>query len=177
MKSNVYLAFGQIGGVPVMKVGKANDLKRREKQLRIDVEFSLACVSEGDALVFEDRLREHAFSLGASSFRGYDWFYYDDNVYEALKAILIEFGSDESVLKLEREVAQYQLRYHQMKVESLEAQVEQLQEEKRFLQQQKDAEVERILRESSQREGALREQIGELKAMLRMYRERDDGNQ
>lgn len=65
----------------------------------------------------------------------------------------------------------------QARVESLEAQVEQLQEEKRFLQQQKDTEVERILRESSQREGELREQIGELKAMLRMYRERDDGNQ
>lgn len=59
-------------------------------------------------------------------------------------------------------------------VEALEAQVEQLQEEKRLLQSQKDKEIERVLRESAQREGELREHIGELKAMLRMYKDRED---
>jgi DNA-binding transcriptional MerR regulator len=56
--------------------------------------------------------------------------------------------------------------------------MESLRGEYRQFQQQHNAEVERLMREKEteavRREGELREQIGELKAMLRMYKERDD---
>lgn len=73
MISNVYLAFGIVGETQVMKIGKANVMSRREKQIKLSIEMSIECENESSAFAVESRFRSLARELGAESFSGIDW--------------------------------------------------------------------------------------------------------
>lgn len=55
MTSNAYIATD---GETVMKVGKANIVKQREKQIAIPMTFRIACLDEAVAFRVESRLRQ-----------------------------------------------------------------------------------------------------------------------
>ena len=55
MPSNAYIASDR---EKLMKVGKANDTKRREKQINLPINVTLACLDEATAYRVEDQLRQ-----------------------------------------------------------------------------------------------------------------------
>jgi DNA anti-recombination protein RmuC len=187
MPSNAYVATD---GENVMKVGKANDVKRRERELAVPITFTIACLNEAAAFQVEKQLRDFVIRRGGIQYQGtIDWFKFDTQIYRMLCEFAANINSPSVVEKdLDEEIEElrtcyYQLLIHELTVENqrlreelnqLKESVRQLEEAKRASSQQYSAEMEQILKESARREGDLREQIGELKGMLRFYQERGD---
>lgn len=92
--SNVYLAFGLLNDQPVMKIGKANDVLQRQRQIGIGIEMSCACDSEKEAFQLETKLRRLMRSLGAERVATrMDWHVFDATIYERVKEMFTdEFG-------------------------------------------------------------------------------------
>jgi seryl-tRNA synthetase len=136
MLSNVYIARGERDGVAVMKVGKANNLRHRQKAIGITIEMSIPQSDEAAAFELENELRFFVACQWGKRLPGKnDWFYFDPKIYTALCVRVVELGGEaigdseiaallteysESVtLKVEEndedaEIAALQERYHRL---------------------------------------------------------------
>lgn len=82
MSSNAYIASDR---EKLMKVGKANDTKRREKQINLPINVTLACLDEATAFRVEDQLRQFIVERGGIKHAStLDWFAYDPQIYTML---------------------------------------------------------------------------------------------
>jgi hypothetical protein len=82
MTSNAYIATD---GEKLMKVGKANNPKRREKQINLPINITLACLDEATAFRVEDQLRQFIVERGGIKHAStLDWFAYDPQIYTML---------------------------------------------------------------------------------------------
>ena len=82
MSSNAYIASDR---EKPMKVGKANDTKRREKQINLPINVTLACLDEATAFQVEDQLRQFIVERGGIKHAStLDWFAYDPQIYTML---------------------------------------------------------------------------------------------
>jgi hypothetical protein len=82
MTSNAYIASDR---EKLMKVGKANDTKRREKQINLPINITLACLDEATAFRVEDQLRQFIVERGGIKHAStLDWFAYDPQIYTML---------------------------------------------------------------------------------------------
>lgn len=84
MTSNAYIATD---GEKMMKVGKANNIKKREQQIGLPITISMRCPDEEVAILIETELRRIVVEMGGTRhpFR-VDWFEYDNNIYLMLVA-------------------------------------------------------------------------------------------
>src|SRR5574337_2075862 len=88
MTSNAYIATD---GEMVMKVGKANDVKRREKQIAVPIKYTIACLDEAAAYRVENQLRDFVIKRGGIRHQGtIDWFKFDAQIY----GMLCEFAAN-----------------------------------------------------------------------------------
>lgn len=79
MSSNAYLATD---GEKLMKVGKANNPKRREKQIDLTITLTVACLDEMSAYRIEDQLRQFIAERGGIKHAStVDWFAFDPQIY------------------------------------------------------------------------------------------------
>jgi hypothetical protein len=115
MASNAYIARGQKDGKPVMKVGKADNIPQREKQIAATIELTIACLDAEAAFRVESQLRDFVIIKGGIRYQGtLDWFEFDPRIYDMLS----EFASDLKVKALfnseEREIIQLKKRYYEL---------------------------------------------------------------
>src|SRR5215216_4992706 len=79
MTSNVYIASD---GEKLMKVGKANNPKRREKQIDLTITLTVACLDEVSAYRIESQLRQFIAERGGIKHAStVDWFVFDPQIY------------------------------------------------------------------------------------------------
>jgi hypothetical protein len=111
MPSNAYIATD---GETVMKVGKANDVKRREKQLAVPITYSIACLDEEAAYRVEDQLRDFVVKRGGIQHRGtVDWFKFDHQIYQMLCEFAVGFdGGGDAGCDLDAEIDALRARYY-----------------------------------------------------------------
>ncbi len=145
MASNAYIATD---GETVMKVGKANDVKRREKQIAIRITRTVACFPyEEAALRMESKLRDFVMKRGGIRYRStIDWFHFDQQIYGMLCEFVAGLNNDSvAEVDVDTEIAEYIMRYHQLLVEEV------IKEKDDILQQkiQLQAEMEHIQRENA----------------------------
>ena len=82
MTSNAYIASD---GEKLMKVGKANDPQRREKQIALPITCTVACLDEAAAFRVEHKLRDFVIKRGGiRHVATKDWFAFDPQIYEML---------------------------------------------------------------------------------------------
>ena len=85
MKSSAYIGQGIRESTRVMKVGKSNDVKRRQRELPITIERIAVCVSEAAAYQFENDLRRFIIQQGGIRYqKTLDWFEFDERIYKLL---------------------------------------------------------------------------------------------
>lgn len=85
--SYVYLAVGNIDLVHVMKIGKANNLDQREKQIGITITHAVRLKDEQTAFRVESQFREMLRVGGAKQFAGTnDWFEFRQSIFKAIMA-------------------------------------------------------------------------------------------
>jgi hypothetical protein len=141
MPSNAYIATD---GEDVMKVGKANDVKRREKQIAIPITFTIACLDEAAALRVENRLRDFVIEKGgiqrASSI---DWFKFEPQIYKMLCQFAQQvLDTDETTgIDLDDEINMLVMRYHKLLLDEAQSERRRLEEE--YENQRKRLEEER----------------------------------
>jgi hypothetical protein len=123
--SNAYIATD---GETVMKVGKSNDVKRRERQIAIPMTLTLACVDEAAALRVESNLRDFVIEQGGiRHFGTIDYFRYDPQIY----VMLCEFAKSADAssvhqheISLDDEIERLVLRYYQLLLSDRDAKIE-----------------------------------------------------
>jgi len=112
MKSNVYLACGTDDWYFLMKVGKANNIKLREKQIYMSIKVSVPTMTVEDAFILETRMRKLAVSLGATRYpRTYDSFFYNESIYRVIEKELGVLSASENI---DDEIAFYQQSYQRI---------------------------------------------------------------
>ncbi|MEO8607159.1 MAG: hypothetical protein ABI690_04725 [Chloroflexota bacterium] len=75
MTSNAYIASD---GEKLMKVGKSNNPKRREKQIDLTITLTVACLDEVSAYRIESQLRQFIVEQGGIKHTStVDWFIFD----------------------------------------------------------------------------------------------------
>ncbi len=139
MQSNAYIAQGKRDGAPVMKVGKANNIKRRERQIAIPVHFTIACLDEDAALRVESRLRDFVIEQGGIRHPGtIDWFRFDPQIYQMLCEFAQGLDAQEVAtgISLDDEIGMYVARYRRLLLDELDRRIVDLKDQ--------IAEVERI---------------------------------
>ena len=85
--SYVYLAVGNIDLVHVMKIGKANNIDQREKQIGVTITHAVRLRDEATAFRVETQLREIMRMGGAKQLSDtHDWFEFHQSIYKAIMA-------------------------------------------------------------------------------------------
>lgn len=152
MTSNAYIATD---GETIMKVGKANDVKRREKQIAIRITRTVVCLDEGAALRVESKLREFVVKRGGIRYRTtIDWFHFDQQIYNMLCEFVAGLNNEPAAeVDVDTEIAEYITRYHQLLVEEISAEKERvirenlkLEEKIKWLQRNNDERQEHIIK-------------------------------
>jgi len=151
MTSNAYIATD---GEQVMKVGKANDVRRREKQIAIPMTMTIACLDEAAAFRVESQLRDFVIEQGGIQHQGtIDWFRFDPQIYTMLCEFAISIEARLVGVDLDTEINQLRQRYYQLIADELFVQLA-----------ERDAEIERLRaevqaeRERAERAGQLSQQ-------------------
>lgn len=126
MTSNAYIATD---GETVMKVGKSNDVKRREREIAIPMTLTLACIDEAAAFRVESQLRVFVVKNGGIRHQQtIDWFKFDPQIYAMLCEFAAGFNNKSTVglnnkpnaeVDVDTEIAEYIMRYHQFLVEEV----------------------------------------------------------
>ena len=162
--SNAYIASDDKS---LMKVGKANDPKRRERQIALPMTVTIACLDEAAALRVESQLRQFVIEQGGIRHQNtIDWFKFDPRIY----AMLCEFAGKLDGFKavplpekdLDQEIYELRMRYIRLLNDELET-----------LIAEENAKIERLRLEIADRDemiGELREEIGFLKGILKMMK-------
>jgi len=150
MTSNAYVATD---GEKLMKVGKANDILRRELQIALPITCSVACLDEGAAYRVESKLRDFVVECGGIRQTAIiDWFAFDPQIYK----MLCEFagGIDgfepipvkvETEADINAEIAMLRKRYFKLLENELREELNRLRAEKTKL----DEEHQRLKEEIS----------------------------
>jgi hypothetical protein len=113
MTSNAYIASD---GQTVMKVGKTNNIRLREKQIGVTITVTVACLDESAAFQVESQLRDFVIEQGGIRHqRTIDWFNFDIRIYR----MLCEFAAGidakpEPELDLDTEIRMLVARYYQL---------------------------------------------------------------
>jgi predicted esterase YcpF (UPF0227 family) len=116
MTSNAYIGQGIHDNSHLMKIGKSNDVTRRQRELGITIERIEQCIDEVTALKFENDLRQLAIQQGGIRYkRTLDWFEFDASIY----SLLLEFfnvpdETDQKELSEDEEIYIYRERYYQL---------------------------------------------------------------
>lgn len=85
--SFVYLAVGNVDRVHVMKIGKANNLDQREKQIGVTITHACRLKDEQTAFRVETQLRDIMRMGGAKQLSdSLDWFEFNQPIYKAIMA-------------------------------------------------------------------------------------------
>ena len=115
MASNAYIARGNRDGKTVMKVGKANNILQREKQIAVSIEFTIACLDAEAAFRVESQLRDFVVGQGCIRYHGtIDWFEFDQRVYEMLSEFASNVKAEPPFDSEEDEISLLLNRYHQL---------------------------------------------------------------
>ncbi len=161
MTSNAYIATD---GENVMKVGKANDVKRRERQIALPITCTVSCLDEAGAFRVENQLRDFVIKRGGVRYLStIDWFKFDAQIYEMLREFATRLNNEApSEIDVDTEIAQYITYYHQLLVkeavaekDALQAEIEPLREamtEKKALIEEREAlqaEIRQLQRENA----------------------------
>lgn len=117
-KSYSYIAQGVVGNVHYMKVGKANNLHRRSKEIGLSIERFIECSDEDEAFSIESWLRNILSVYGAVRARGKDWFAFNGTIYERLLNAAKDINGESAYL--------VRVRSLQMQVAALEQEVKRL---------------------------------------------------
>jgi SMC interacting uncharacterized protein involved in chromosome segregation len=170
MTSNAYIATDS---ETVMKVGKANDVKRRERELSVRITRAITCLDEEAAYRIENQLRVFVIKNGGIRHQqSIDWFKFDPQIY----AMLYEFAAalnNESVneIDLETEIAQYIMSYHKILLDEANAKIEHLSAENAHLQYQIEP-LRQDNAEQSERVHKLNREIGTLRGKFEVLKEK-----
>jgi hypothetical protein len=142
MTSNAYIATDS---ETLMKVGKSNDVKRRERELAIPITFTIACFDESTAFRVESELRDFVLQRGGIRHQAtIDWFKFDAQIYRMLYEFATNMGGQGVVEReLDEEIEELVTRYYQLLFHELTIENQRLHEELRELK-----EAERQLREA-----------------------------
>src|SRR5687768_13896163 len=142
MTSNAYLATD---GEKLMKVGKANDISRREKQIALPITCTVACLDEDAAFRVESKLRAFVVKCGGIRHEATkDWFSFDPQIYK----MLCEFATtidgfepippkpikEETQADIDAEILKLRKRYIKLLEDELQAELDKVLAEKAELQ-------------------------------------------
>lgn len=145
--SNAYIATD---GEKFMKVGKANDIGRREKQIALPMKVTIICLDEDAAFRVESKLRDFVIKRGGIRHAAtIDWFSFDPQIYKMLCEFAATIDGFEPVpvkveteADIDREIAALRRRYVKLLEDELQQQLDEVRAEKA---QRLEAEIE-ILR-------------------------------
>jgi hypothetical protein len=135
MINNAYIATDN---KTVMKVGKSNNLKQREKDIALPITFMIPCLDELAARKVETKLRKFIVNHGGIKYRSrLDWFEFDPQIYN----MLLEFAAglyDPGIIEdnLDKEMVQVVRHYYLTLLDGTAAEKERLLREKVELEQQ-----------------------------------------
>jgi hypothetical protein len=147
--SNAYIATD---GESFMKVGKTNDLEKRERQIALPIKVTVACLDEAAAYRVESQLRKFIMKNGGIRHEATkDWFSFDPQIYK----MLCEFAATqdgfapapdkvETEDDIEAEIFALRKRYFKLLKDELQQELNHVLAEKAALQEQnrrKDAEI------------------------------------
>jgi hypothetical protein len=159
MLSNVYIARGERDGVPVMKVGKANNIRQRQNAIGITIEMSIPQLDEAAAFDLETQLRLFVLTHGGKRLlRTNDWFYFDSRIYAALCTIVADLNADVG----DTEVAPIRTEYNESEAakiaeDAADAEIEALRERyHRLLADEAEQNAERMRRLQSENKERLK---------------------
>ena len=163
--SNAYIASDDES---LMKVGKANDPKRREREIALPMTVTIACLDEAAALRVESQLRQFVIEQGGIRHQNtIDWFKFDPQIY----AILCEFAGGLDGFKavpvlekdLDQEIAELQARYFRLLTEEYTKLIRENEEERERLHSE-------LNRERTEKERYIME-AGKWKALAEFYQQ------
>jgi gas vesicle protein len=149
MTSNAYIATD---GEKFLKVGKANDVKRREKQIALPMTVTVICLDEAAAYRVESKLRNFVIKRGGIRHAAtIDWFAFDPQIYK----MLCEFASNidgfepvpvkvETEADIDAEIAKLRKRYFKLLEDELQQQLDEVRAEKAELEERNRQLQERI---------------------------------
>jgi hypothetical protein len=134
MTSSAYIATD---GETVMKVGKTNDVKRREKQIAVPITHTIACLDEAASRRLENQLRDFVLERGGIRHQGtVDWFQFDSQIYTMLCQVVV--GLDGQAITendLDREIGALVSRYYKLLRDELVEKNKRLREELKQMQE------------------------------------------
>lgn len=133
--SNAYIASD---GEKLMKVGKENDIKRREKQIALPMTVTIICLDEDAAYRVESKLRNFVIKRGGIRHAAtIDWFSFDPQIYKMLCEFAATIDGFEPVpvkveteADIEREIAALRRRYVKLLEDELQQQLDEVRAEK-----------------------------------------------
>jgi hypothetical protein len=170
MASNAYIARGNRDGTPVMKVGKANDIHRRQKQIGVSIDLTIGCLDEAAAFRVESQLRDFVVAQGGIQYYStIDWFQFDQRVYDLLSEFTHQLNGEpnNNPITMEYEIAQLLNRYHELianeQRQALIAKLDAANEEINRLREE--------LKEKRARTVELNWEVGGLQALAEYYQE------
>ncbi len=152
-----------------MKVGKSNDVKRRQRELQITIDDSIMRLNPNSAYRVEKQLREFVIQQGGIRYREtLDWFLFDPEIYEALQHYFLRHVTDS--LSQEDEVLRFVRRYYEIIITEITTENVNFQQEQATTQ----IEIDRLKKQIEERKRA-REEVkherkhsrGEMKRLLR----------
>ena len=152
-RSNAYVGQGTRDNVHIIKIGKSNDVKRRQRELSITLDRIATCVSEAAAYQFEADLRQFVMQQGGIRYKQtLDWFEFDKRIYDMLVTFFEKQRVEKATeLSEEEEISLYREKYAvllQTALEAAEEQIEELHEE-----------IMRLRNEADQREQIHQERV------------------
>ena len=164
MKSSAYIGQGIRESTRVMKVGKSNDVKRRQRELPITIERIAVCVSEAAAYQFENDLRRFIIQQGGIRYqKTLDWFEFDERIYKLLSQFFEPTASEEiHELTENEEIQLFREKYRDLLQQTLDA----AEDEIGYLRKRLDEVREEEQTKSRDREEKLRDEIIELNRQM-----------
>jgi hypothetical protein len=160
MTSNAYIASD---GEKLMKVGKSNNPKRREKQIDLTITLTIGCLDEVSAYRIESQLRQFIIERGGIKHAStVDWFIFDPQIYRMVCEFAANIDgftplSDDD--SQEAEIAVLRKRYFQLLAEERDPNLKEnlLKAENEKLKRHLDDTREALETEREQHEKLLRE--------------------
>ena len=175
MASNAYLATDN---EKLMKVGKSNNPKRREKQIDLTITLTVACLDEMSAYRIEDQLRQFIAERGGIKHAStVDWFAFDPQIYrmvcefaanlDGYKAISEEESQDAEIDVLRRRYFKLiaEARNTDTKEGQLRAEKKSLENELNFLQERYQS-LREELQEQHEKHGKLNREFGYMEGRI-----------
>jgi len=181
--SNAYIATD---GEKFLKVGKANDVKRREKQIALPMTVTIICLDEDAAFRVESKLRDFVIKRGGIRHAAtIDWFAFDPQIYKMLCEFATTIDGFEPVpvkveteADIDAEIAKLRKRYFKLLEDELQQQLDEVRAEKAQLIEESrrlEAEIEILRWARYMPREEIEKQYGDkYPDVMRMLKERDE---